>query len=69
MSGLEFLTKLRARPEFKDTIAIALSGLGREQDIQGAAKAGFDAHLLKPVDIAVLDQALTQALRKKNPSV
>ena len=41
------------------------SGLGRERDIEGAARAGFDTHLLKPVDIAVLDQTLAQALRKK----
>jgi len=59
------MTRLRARPEFQGVIAIALSGLGREQDIRGAAEAGFDAHLLKPVDIAVLDQTLIQALQKK----
>ncbi len=68
MSGLEFMTRLRARAEFKDVVAIALSGLGREQDIAGAAQAGFDAHLLKPVDIAVLDQTLVLALQKKLPA-
>jgi two-component system CheB/CheR fusion protein len=56
---------LRAQPEFHDVVAIALSGLGREQDIAGATQAGFDAHLLKPVDIAVLDAQLAQALQKK----
>ena len=65
ISGLELMSRLRARPEFRGVIAIALSGLGREQDIRGAAEAGFDAHLLKPVDIAVLDQTLIQALQKK----
>jgi signal transduction histidine kinase/CheY-like chemotaxis protein len=65
ISGLEFMTKLRARPEFKEVIAVALSGLGREQDVRGAAEAGFDAHLLKPVDIAVLDRTLIEALQKK----
>ena len=65
MSGLEFMTQLRARPDFQDVIAIALTGLGREQDIEGASKAGFDAHLLKPIDMAVLDQTLVQALQKK----
>ncbi len=59
------MTRLRTRPEFKEIITIALSGLGREQDIRGAADAGFDAHLLKPVDITVLDQTLIQALQKK----
>ena len=64
MSGLELMTQLRARPEFQDVIAIALSGLGRERDIQGATDAGFNAHLLKPVDITVLDQTLISALQK-----
>jgi len=68
MSGLELMTHLRAQPGLRESIAIALSGLGREQDIKGAADAGFDAHLLKPVDIAVLDQTLIQALRKKKHS-
>ncbi len=67
ISGLEFMTRLRAKPEFRDVIAIALSGLGREQDVRGATEAGFDAHLLKPVDIAVLDQTLIQALQRKHP--
>jgi len=65
ISGLELLTQLRARPDFRDVIALALSGLGREQDIQAAARAGFDAHLLKPVDINVLDQTLVEALQKR----
>jgi signal transduction histidine kinase/ActR/RegA family two-component response regulator len=65
MTGLELMAKLRARPGYKDVIAVALSGLGREQDIRGAAEAGFDSHLLKPVDIAVLDQTLIEALQKK----
>ena len=65
ISGLELMTRLRARPDFHNVIAVALSGLGREQDIRGASEAGFDAHLLKPVDIAVLDQTLIQALQKR----
>jgi two-component system CheB/CheR fusion protein len=65
ISGLEFMTQLRKRPEWRDVVAVALSGLGREKDIQGAAEAGFDAHLLKPVDMAVLDQTLAEALQKR----
>jgi signal transduction histidine kinase/ActR/RegA family two-component response regulator len=65
ISGLEFMIQVRKHPEWKDVVAIALSGLGREKDIQGATEAGFDAHLLKPVDMAVLDQTLAEALQKK----
>jgi len=65
ISGIEFMTQLRKFPEWRDVVAVALSGLGREQDIKAAAAAGFDAHLLKPVDMAVLDQTLAEALQKK----
>jgi two-component system CheB/CheR fusion protein len=65
ISGLEFMVQVRKHPEWKDVVAVALSGLGREKDIKGAAEAGFDAHLLKPVDMAVLDQTLAEALQKR----
>jgi signal transduction histidine kinase/ActR/RegA family two-component response regulator len=65
ISGLDFMMQLRTHPEWRDVVAVALSGLGRAKDIQGAADAGFDAHLLKPVDMAVLDQTLADALQKK----
>jgi two-component system CheB/CheR fusion protein len=65
MSGLEFMFQLRQHPEWKEVVAIALSGLGRDQDIKATAEAGFDAHLLKPVDMAVLDQTIAEALQKR----
>jgi signal transduction histidine kinase/ActR/RegA family two-component response regulator len=65
ISGFEFMTQLRKLPEWRDVVAVALSGLGREKDIRGAAEAGFDAHLLKPVDMAVLDRTLAEALQKR----
>ena len=70
MSGLELMTQLRAQEAFRHTVTIALSGLGREQDIQAAAIAGFDAHLLKPVDINVLYQTLVHEVQEKsNPNL
>ncbi|TAK84391.1 MAG: response regulator [Aquabacterium sp.] len=40
---------------------IALSGYGLEQDIGQALEAGFDAHLVKPVDAAELRRLLAEA--------
>jgi signal transduction histidine kinase/CheY-like chemotaxis protein len=65
ISGFDFMRQLRTHPEWRDVVAVALSGLGREQDIRGAAEAGFDAHLLKPVDMTMLDRTLAEALQKK----
>jgi len=65
ISGLEFMIQLRKHPEWRNVVAVALSGLGQEKDIKDAAEAGFDAHLLKPVDMAVLDRTLAEALQKR----
>jgi signal transduction histidine kinase/ActR/RegA family two-component response regulator len=65
MSGIEFMARVRSRPEWREVVAVALSGLGREKDFQAAREAGFDAYLLKPVDIASLDQTLADELQKR----
>jgi signal transduction histidine kinase/ActR/RegA family two-component response regulator len=65
MSGLEFLPRLRALPGGGGIIAIALSGLGRERDIRAATEAGFETHLIKPVEISILDQTIVTALQRR----
>jgi signal transduction histidine kinase/ActR/RegA family two-component response regulator len=65
MSGIEFMAQVRKHPEWREVIAVALSGLGRDKDIKAATDAGFDAYLLKPVDIASLDQTLADELQKR----
>jgi CheY-like chemotaxis protein len=42
---------------------IALSGFGMEGDILRGREAGFREHLVKPVDIATLDQAIRRVAR------
>ena len=39
----------------------ALSGYGRPEDKQRTAAAGFDAHLVKPVDFEVLRQVMNRS--------
>jgi two-component system CheB/CheR fusion protein len=43
---------------------IALTGYGRREDRAEAAEAGFDRHLVKPVDHEVLSQALAELLTR-----
>ncbi|HOB75724.1 MAG TPA: MASE3 domain-containing protein [Phycisphaerae bacterium] len=47
-SGLELIQALRARG--RKLPAIALSGYGQEEDLSRSKAAGFDEHLVKPVD-------------------
>jgi PAS domain S-box-containing protein len=42
---------------------IALSGFGMEGDVQRGREAGFREHLVKPVDVATLDQAIRRVTR------
>jgi CheY-like chemotaxis protein len=37
---------------------IAVSGYGREQDVREARASGFDAHLVKPVNVSELQRLM-----------
>lgn len=55
MDGFEALAALKALPQLAaETTFIAMTGYGQEQDRQRTAEAGFDLHLVKPVDITQL---------------
>jgi len=58
MSGYEVAASLRALPTGKDLILVALTGYGQPSDREKTAQAGFDAHLVKPVDPAVIESFL-----------
>lgn len=63
MDGYEVARQFRQQPDLADVLLIAVTGFGQEQDIQDAAAAGFDHHLIKPVDIPVLCRLLAEARR------
>jgi len=50
MDGYEVARRLRANPETADIKLIALTGYGSAADMQRALDAGFDIHLVKPID-------------------
>jgi PAS domain S-box-containing protein len=50
MDGLEAARRIRALPSGKDAVLVALTGWGQDRDRQLTQEAGFDAHLVKPVD-------------------
>jgi PAS domain S-box-containing protein len=50
MDGYELARQLRAHPHTTSTTLIALSGYGQDADRRRAREAGFDHHLVKPVD-------------------
>jgi signal transduction histidine kinase/CheY-like chemotaxis protein len=54
-TGKELMEKLHTTYGLR---GIALTGYGMEEDIEQSRKAGFLAHLIKPVDFAQLSEAL-----------
>ncbi|MEZ5964565.1 MAG: PAS domain S-box protein [Planctomycetota bacterium] len=58
LDGYQVCRELRGRPFGRDVFVIAVTGWGQEQDRARTAAAGFDAHLLKPVDCQALLQVL-----------
>ena len=58
MSGYEVARSLRALPEGRAVVLVALTGYGQPGDREKTAQAGFDAHLVKPVDPAVIESFL-----------
>jgi PAS domain S-box-containing protein len=58
MDGLEVARRLREVPELLGVRLIALTGWGQEADRRRSHAAGFDAHLVKPVDLRTLEALL-----------
>lgn len=58
MNGCEAARHLRRLPWGKNLLLIAVTGWGQEEDRRRTREAGFDAHLVKPVDHAALMRLL-----------
>jgi CheY-like chemotaxis protein len=58
MNGYELAKKLRAISRLDSMRLIALTGYGRAEDHQRTRAAGFDHHLVKPVDLTKLERVL-----------
>ena len=58
MDGFEVAQRIRASGEASGVVLAALTGWGQRADRQRTAAAGFDHHLVKPVEPAVLEQLL-----------
>jgi CheY-like chemotaxis protein len=56
MNGYEVARVLRGDERLRSVKLIAVTGYGKASDRERATRAGFDAHLVKPVD---LEQLLT----------
>jgi CheY-like chemotaxis protein len=63
INGYEVARRLRQRQQSKDTWLIAMTGYGQDSDRQRSHEAGFDYHLVKPVDPEKLAELFTTLMR------
>jgi len=70
MSGHEVAQKLRETPAMREVVLIAMTGYGRQVDREQSRAAGFDHHLVKPLDFDKLNEVLiaSTASRRRAPA-
>jgi CheY-like chemotaxis protein len=61
MDGYATLAALREMPALAGTMFAAMTGFGHATDRERTREAGFDTHLVKPVEFALLEALLTEA--------
>jgi CheY-like chemotaxis protein len=60
IDGYETARRLRARPWARSTLLCAQTGWGLDDDKRRARNAGFDRHLVKPIDPEELNRLLDE---------
>jgi CheY-like chemotaxis protein len=63
MDGFTLLTALRVLSASNPIRVVAVSGFGRKDDLERTRAAGFDGHLVKPLDYDALPEAADRILR------
>lgn len=63
LNGYELATRLRATPQGKSLLLVAVSGWGLEADKRRAREVGFDHHFVKPASIAGLRRLIIDPTR------
>jgi CheY-like chemotaxis protein/anti-sigma regulatory factor (Ser/Thr protein kinase) len=58
LNGYEACARIRLQPGLANAFIVALTGWGQEEDKHRARAAGFDRHLVKPVEPAMLDKLI-----------
>jgi CheY-like chemotaxis protein len=58
MNGYDVAKHLRAAAELAPAMLVAFTGYGQDEDRRRVLDAGFDHHLLKPVDPALLEKII-----------
>lgn len=66
MDGYEVAKAVRGDPTLRRVALVALTGYGQAEDKAEATRAGFDRHLVKPVDAATLGDLVGRLARERH---
>jgi CheY-like chemotaxis protein/nitrogen-specific signal transduction histidine kinase len=69
LNGYEAARRMRQEPWGRDVLLIAMTGWGQDDDRRRTSEAGFDHHLVKPVELAALRRALDGSRFRPNESL
>src|SRR6185503_4027803 len=64
MNGYDIARWFRQQPTLNKVVLIAMTGYGQQSDRQRTQDAGFDHHLVKPVDFAKIESILSAVAEK-----
>ncbi len=64
MDGYELARSIRRLPQGRDCVLVAVTGWGQDRDRERAQQAGFDHHMVKPVEMARVEQILRGGPRR-----
>ena len=67
MSGYEVARQMRSDPRLRGVLLIAVTGWGTQEDQRRSARAGFDQHLTKPIEVSALESVLASRLSRAGP--
>jgi CheY-like chemotaxis protein len=58
LNGYDAARRIRQQPWGRDVLMVATTGWGKEEDRQQSKEAGFDFHLVKPIELGAVQELL-----------
>lgn len=69
MDGYEVAKQIRLQPSLTSVVLVAVTGYGQAADLQHSHEAGFDDHLVKPIEFDKLQQILVAVLQRRRDAM
>ena len=68
LNGYDTARRIREQPCGKKIVIVALTGWGQEEDREKSRHAGFNSHMVKPVELTALTKLLAELLAELLPT-